>query len=273
MNTRIAFIGLLAGFGIFLFLDRSLVAQEPSPQQIPPGHHTSRSVANVRWTVQNAGWLNSRPSKEVAAFIYNVISRGPNTLTKDLFSVVDAKSFRVGDFTFSDLSGNGKLELVASIDTEGRPFFNTVAIIGQAGEEFPYDTIQSWGPVHDFSKEIVDLSHTGTKAIIAKVVEDYPEPEPRLEDAHLESGMSILSDPAWINIYEWHSGVVAQANQRYASYYKTVYVPRTEQTVERISLFPNATLEEKDALASNYKVNLYRAQHLLGEPTAGFQDA
>src|ERR1039457_2789043 len=133
-------------------------------------HKRAVDLRSPQWTDAERTALNKLTKTDVASFVYRVVADGKQSQIKDTIESIGPNDFLVGDYTFMDLNADGNLELIASVDTTGRPFYNTVVVVAKIGGGLVYDTIISWNPTqrHDFNGEFQDLAGAGKLVLIAK---------------------------------------------------------------------------------------------------------
>jgi hypothetical protein len=237
------------------------------------GSSRERNITTMSWRVGGSDEIDLRktPKEQLVRFVYRVIQQGQDEYAREHYSPLEKLS--IGDYAFRDFDGDGNLEFVASIDVAGRPFFNTVFVTGKAVDQFAYDKVASWGEKHDFSKEISDLNKDGVLELIAKERWIYPLPEPHLEEAFDKYGGWILADYSWVAIYNWQNGKLTNVSSEFPEFYREKFLPSLEQSIAQIRRFKEASDESKRSLASHYQVLVFKAQRLLGNKTAGLQEA
>jgi hypothetical protein len=230
------------------------------------------NISTLNWRVGSSDEpiLKSIPKEQLARFVYQLIQQGEDENAKEHYSPVE--KFLVGDYTFSDLDGDEHLELVASIDVAGRPFFNSV-VVGRMGDRFVYDIVGSWGEVHNFSKEIQDLNGGGIMELLAREYWIYPRPEPRLEEAFDKYRVWALAGYGWVAIYHWRNGKLINVSTECPEYYREKFLPPLEESIAKIRQFKQASEADKRALASHFQVLMFKAQRLWGNKTVGLQEA
>jgi hypothetical protein len=149
--------------------------------------------------VASATWSND----EIAAFIESITSaHHPVT---------------VGDFRFVDLAGNGKLELVASVDYSGRRFFNTILVVRRTGRAFGVQALPALD-VESLSGVVVDLKADGVRQLVV------PTPlTPYLGARYPQA--------KWTAVYARSGAVYVESTAAFAAYYEAAVVPNLRRAL------------------------------------------
>lgn len=174
---------LVAAYGI------SLSATAQTPEDL------SWSVTDTQ-NVQNAVWTED----EISEFLGRAVS-------------LDDKP-SVGEAVFKDLLGDGKIELIATIDHSGRNFFNTIIIVRRKGGSFSSQEIPALN-LSNLEKHLTDLNGDGRQEILA----------PRPLTPYLQG---TFPRAKWIAIYGWTDSLYADQSKSFAEYYKNIVLPELE---------------------------------------------
>lgn len=73
------------------------------------------AISEIPWNVQNLKTLRSEGKPTVADFIWSTSYSPVKTMAND-----------IGEFAWADLAGVGRLELLVTLDVNGRGFFNAL---------------------------------------------------------------------------------------------------------------------------------------------------
>jgi hypothetical protein len=167
---------LLVGLGLAAL---ARAAPAVTPGDVPWDTSASPNVAGAMWT-----------HDAIAAF---------------LASVTPDEPVAVGDFAFADLLGDGRLELVASVDYSGRNFFNTVVIVRRAGDAYSVQRLPALD-VETLTGAIVDLNGDGKQELV------LPEPL----TPYLGAGEPQAK---WTAIYSLSGALYVENTAAFAAYY------------------------------------------------------
>lgn len=233
---------------------------------------TTVDLSTVLWRGADAELdvLNQLDSSTVRDFVFRVIQTSGES--QAFYTSDGVSNFLIGDFKFVDMNRDGNIQLVASIDVAGRPFFNWVGVVGQVNGRFSFDRVPSWGERHDFDRELRDLDGDGTLELLAKDrwadVDDASVPD-SLRDS---SGVSVLPDSAWINVLQWNNGTLRNVNEKFSRFYQAEYIPTIQRALSTIDAIRDSD-DLKEGIASIYKVNAFRALRTAGRRNVGYEEA
>lgn len=127
----------------------------------------------------------------------------------------------VGEYEITDLKNDGKLEIVATIDSSGRAFYNTIYVVQKVNPEF--QMIEIWAPgtnILDLKSRIVDLNHDGVKELLVPRLLTSPrfQTYPR----------AIIDD-----VYEWDGVGFRKADASFKDYYRSL-LPRLQSELDAV---------------------------------------
>jgi hypothetical protein len=150
------------------------------------------------WDIQNLETLKTLfPDKaSVQAFLYQL---DPDiALTK----------MTVGEYELCDLTNDGKIELLATLDSSGRGFYNTLYVVHNVNGVLRTFKMGDH-PSIELKASIVDLHHNGLKEILIPRLLDIPE---------------FGTDPAPIvnDVYTWDGIRYSKVNSAFKDYYRNL---------------------------------------------------
>ena len=153
-------------------------------------------------------------------------------------------------FQFADLLGDGNVWLIASLDSSGRRFCNTLALIRKQGNDFQVSTIPVWD-VEDVSKVIADIDQDGRQELVL----------PQALGDYLGGTLCV---PVWPHVYGWGGSRFEDQSTRFLDFYRNHL--RKLDEAER-----GATAE---GAGSCREIERDKALRFLGiDPTAGVETA
>src|SRR5690349_2629221 len=125
--------------------------------------------------------------------------------------------YAVGDFAFVDLLGNGNLELVATIDTNGRGFFNDLLVVRRGSAGIAIQTIPVLS-MQSLAGAIFDLNGDGMRELIV------PKPlTPYLGGA--------VDQAAWTAVYAWTGALFEERTSAFAAWYAANVLPGLQEAL------------------------------------------
>jgi hypothetical protein len=191
---------------------------------------------------------NAIAAEKVVSFI--------NALAKQL----DRPSITVQEFRFARLE-EGKIHLVATIDSSGRGFYYALAVISPEGAKFRYTTLTSVSP-HVLGGEVVDLDGDGRDEIIAK--------------NFIAGYRGAQSDQIyWYSIYQWHNAVPQDVSASFQQFYDRGALPQLTYLEHWLDLIAHGDHPEEVRLqkAQIEAVRLKYRRKIIGEKNAGIEEA
>jgi hypothetical protein len=201
------------------------------------------------WTVAGKPAL-VKQMPDVAAvnrFIQQVL---PKPVDDNPVPVTDA-------YTFADLHGDGKLELIFTL-SDGSRFFSGIAVISKVPGGFAYAKADDGGAL-----DIPDLDEVLISA-------DGGPGKELLLPRWLGVNPGATPGPIVYDIYAYTDRELKKANLRYANYYRTVLFPKLEARIAELrdkpSTLDTATeLRRSDDIAARTK-SLQAMQAMLDVP-------
>ncbi|MBE3602267.1 hypothetical protein IMX07_01355 [bacterium] len=213
------------------------------------------SIKSTPWEKVNANALNALEKIDVATFLSEVTEFG-------LALHADCACVKPGDireFKWADLRGDGRLELVAILDVNGRKFFNSLVILRRgANGNVKYQELRGW-MIADLGNVIRDLNGDGQdELIIPAVLYQY----------------NTAGTYTWPVVYRLEKGKYIQASSDFPRFYDAEVLPTLQKQI----------CDYQSKPASFRRINLDTAAMLIFErdkilrmlgrnPTAGLQEA
>lgn len=159
----------------------------------------------AKWDSSEAGRLNS------IADLPKLVEALVNRLVPD----ADIDPVNVGEAVFTDIDGDGQLELLATLDSSGRAFFTSVITIRKSKGEYTYSEAFSNGiSIQDLSNRLVDLNRDGQKELLVKQYIDQYE--------------GAMRAPVETVIFEWNGSKFVDASNKFPGYYRSVVIPKLQ---------------------------------------------
>lgn len=179
------------------------------------------------------------------------LSKSVTELVLGLLPDADIDPPRVGEFLFSDLDGDGQLELLVTLDHSGRGFFNSVMVIQRASGKYGYSmTHVNTNSVVDLSSRVVDVDQNGRHEL---VVEQFID---RYEGA--------TRTPVETVIFELHGAALVDASSRYPEFYRDRVIPKLEKELKASEEEGSTRLEVDDYNSFVLKAEIRRAKLRAG---------
>ena len=157
-------------------------------------------IGDVPWNQSNVATLRSFDEAAVENFV-NEISEGDVHKT-------------VGEFTWADLAGDGRYQLIATLDLSGRSLFDYLAVYerdnhGKVSVQwFPEETA-----IGKLSRVIRDLNSDGRRELVVSTL--YPS------GAYGAGSVSAT----WPAVYKLKNGTYEEASNEFGSFYDTDVLP------------------------------------------------
>lgn len=160
---------------------------------------------------------------------------------------------KVGDFRKVDLNGDGREELVATVDYSGRELYNSVIVTWQEPEGPRVETITVWN-MESLEGAIQDLDGDGKLEILTQEL--------------LTPYLGVRPYAVWTSVRSWTGKEYVEASSRFTTFYENVILPALK---EKLAQFRQA--EEKHS-AEVTEVALYKVLRIVGQDReAGLQRA
>jgi hypothetical protein len=180
------------------------------------------------------------------------------------------KAEDVGEFAWAGLQGDGRLELVATVDVNGRAFFNALAIFWRdSSGRVTSQSLDGW-MIRDLNAVIRDLNGDGRMELII----------PTVLVSH-----STGDTTTWPAVYRLEKGKYVEASRGFSSFYDREVLPKLTGKIEDTRSAIDKIAAPQRELDLQYKESLQgklgdllteRAKILRlvgGDPTAGLEDA
>lgn len=203
------------------------------------------SITSTPWSTSNASALNAFGKADIAQLLTN--SGG---------FAIPAKPNDIGKFTWADLQGNGNLELVATMDVNGRGFFNALYVLwrGPMGRMTAQE-IDGW-MIRDLQKVIRDLNGDGRdELIIPTVLYQY----------------NTAGTYTWPVIYRLKNGKYVEASRDFPKFYGDKILPGLEQQIAEYQSNSGRANQDMAAVLIMERDKIIRT--LGRNPTAGLHEA
>jgi hypothetical protein len=160
---------------------------------------------------------------------------------------------RVGEYEFRDLNRDGKYELLVTLDSTGRGFYNGFIVVSVAGAEFKTQNFDAFNVrMPDVAQ---DLDGDGITELIV----------PRLWSAYEGSKGGAL----WTTVYAWNGQNFGEASHLFPELYER-RIEILENRIDEVRNSEYASEDLRDEDLSNYYVELHKAYRFLKrDPRAG----
>ena len=217
-----------------------------------PSYATAASMVSSSWDKGNLDSLKMFGRADVAQLLTDVTGFA---LHADCACV---KPQDIGDFTWADLQGDGTLELVATMDVNGREFFNTLIIFRRdPASKVTAEKLEGW-MIPDLQDVIRDLNRNGQDEFIIPTV--------------LES-FSTADTITWPAVYRLEKGKYVEASRDFSGYYDSDVLPHLDREIQSLQSEKSAGSAPQEELAAPIMVRNKILRVLGREPTAGLQQA
>lgn len=159
----------------------------------------------------------------------------------------------VGEYMFVDLTGDGFLEFVATLDFSGREFYTTLLLIQQKGKRLVRQEIRTGSASIDHMRSrLDDLDNDNTQEILI----------PRLLDQY----RGHLPVPVFTDVYAWDGSQYTQANDSHKDYYRETVLPKIKRGLEAVNTgHTTAGAEIQELLKKKYEVEIAAVEALVGK--------
>jgi hypothetical protein len=208
-------------------------------------------IASVRWDKAHLRTLNTFGKADVAQLLTE-----EGLILHAACACVKADD--IGEFTWADLQGNGSLELVATMDVNGRAFFNALFVWWRdSSGNVVRQAINGW-MISDLHAVIRDLNGDGRdELIIPSVLLSY----------------STAETITWPAIYKLRGKQYLEASKDFAGYYETEVLPALEADISDPNLTPDGGLDVEETRAAR-SFEKFKILRVIGrDPTAGLEQA
>jgi hypothetical protein len=211
------------------------------------GQAFAADINDISWDYANAQMLRSFDRAAIAQFISGTA-----------YSPVPVTSKDIGEFQWRDLAGDGNYELLATLDVNGRGFFNQLVIFSKAPSGKIVDQVIPSETIRGLEKIIVDIDGNGKDELIIPT--------------HLIS-YSTADTYSWPAVYRLKNGEYVEDSRDFAAYYDGKVLPGLNKQI--------SDLEAKDTTKSSSQEKIAELEmerdkilRVIGrEPTAGLQQA
>jgi hypothetical protein len=209
---------------------------------------TAATISDMSWDHTNLPSLRSLDKAAVARFIND------NTT----YSPVPLKPRDIGEFTWADLAGDGRYELVTTIDVNGRAFFDALVVFWRnISGTVTYQEIRDRG-IDNLDTVIKDLTGDGRdELVIPTVLIEY----------------STADTFTWPAIYKLQGEHYVDASKDFATYYEKEVLPDLNAKIDdpNAQTFGTLSSEETRAVLTMERAKILR---VIGrDPKAGLKQA
>jgi hypothetical protein len=173
-------------------------------------------ISQMPWNEQQLGVLKTLGKPSVAEFLTSI---NGNFSGHGDCSCVKKKD--IGDFGWFDLGNDGRLELVTTLDVNGRSFFNAFMIYRQdAPGKISFEEIRGWN-IGRLSKVVRDLNGDGREELV------IPTPLPP------DNWAPTVDTPAWPKVYRFDGQRYVDASASFPDFYDREVLPVLESRIEK----------------------------------------
>jgi hypothetical protein len=158
------------------------------------------SIADTSWDTRNTDALSAFQKADVAQLFTDVTG-----------FALPVKSTDIGEFTWADLQGNGRMELVATMDVNGRAFFNALFIFWRdSSGKVTTREIDGW-MISNLHVVIRDLNGDGRdELIVPTVLVQY----------------NTAETTTWPMVYRLEKGKYIEASREFSAFYDNEVLPK-----------------------------------------------
>ena len=205
----------------------NLPVQPPDPPPMPA------------WTTNNLSQLNAlfNSAATVDSFLQEIsaddFAAGPNTR----------------EWAFSDLAGNGNVELLATLDPGGRDFINQLVCVRQVGTTFTWQVVDGYR-LESLPSRIVQIVANGQHQVIV--------------EALMAPYQATAAVPSIPHVYAWSGSTgLVQSDSAYKQYYSTTVLPNLQNALRAESTSPDGA---DPAMVTMYNAEIAAVQAIINQP-------
>lgn len=200
-------------------------------------------IADVPWTQGNLNALSAFGKADVARLV-NKVTRW----------AIPVKARDIGEFTWADLRGDGRLELAATIDVNGRKFLDELVIIRRDNSgKATYQVVRGY-MITSLGRVIRDLNGDGEDELIIPTV--------------------LFQDTiTWPVVYRLENGKYVRASRDFPEYYNEQVLPHLDRQIRHIRAEISAGRANQSYLVTPLMVKDKILRMLGQDPTAGLNQA
>lgn len=172
-------------------------------------------ISQIPWNERQIQSLRALGKPSVAGFLTDI---NGNFSGHGDCSCIKEKD--IGQFGWFDLANDGKIELVATLDVNGRGFFNALLVYRQeASGKISFEELRGWD-IGSLNKVVRDLNDDGTEELI------IPTPVPPGNWA------PTRDTPAWPEVYRFDGQRYVDASASFPDFYDSEVLPVLEKRIE-----------------------------------------
>lgn len=215
-----------------------------------PGSARAASITSTPWGQGNITVLRAFQKSDIVQLLDNVTDFG------NLHRCACVRPADIGEFTWADLAGDGREELLLTRDVNGRQFFNALDIFWRDNSgKVTYEEIEGW-MIRDLGAVIRDLNGDGRdELIIPTVLIQY----------------NTAETFTWPVVYRLEKGKYIEASRDFPQFYENQVLPRLEARIGDYQAKPGLGNQNMAAVLTFEKDKILR---MLGrDPTAGLNHA
>src|SRR6266481_5756990 len=200
------------------------------------GHALGAAITDTPWDQGSIETLRTYDKASVAGFLTGVIG---NFSGHGDCSCVKPKD--IDEYTWADLQGDGKFELVASMDVNGRAFFDALLIFSRdASGRMTYQEVRGSG-IHNLRTVIRDLNGDGKNELVI----------PTELVSHSSAEAAI-----WPAVYRLEKGKYMEASGDFPSFYKDEVLPKLKDKIEDTRWAIDSIATSENRLDVQYRQSL-----------------
>jgi hypothetical protein len=213
-------------------------------------------LSEISWSTQQIEELKASNKPAVANFLTGI--NGNFSGHGDCSCV---KEEDIGDFGWFDLYGDGKLELVATVDVNGRSFFNALMIYRQEKQgTVNFQEIRGWN-IGSLSKVVRDLNGDGKKEFVV------PSPLPP------GNWVPTSDTVVWPVVYRAEDARYVEASAQFPQFYEKEVLPQLDDKIKKAEA-QNYSSSRRAEPPADLVLERDQILRMLGrDPTAGLEQA